>query len=139
MCFLAFCSMMQLFARKMKFSWKVSEIKKIDQKTVLFGERLCQRAKWKKADPTWNSILLPVHHHPTHWDLFYSLAMSWFDCGLTFTHFYLVTSNFALQKDRHHDLSENVKMIMKMIWIKMGCRGKRMTMSNWIFAFKLMD
>ena len=32
MCFLAFCSMMQLFARKMKFSWNVSEKKKIYQK-----------------------------------------------------------------------------------------------------------
>ena len=32
MCFLAFCSMMQLFARKMKFSWNVSEKKIIYQK-----------------------------------------------------------------------------------------------------------
>ena len=37
--------------------------------------------------------------------------MAWFDFDLTFTHFYLVTSNFALRKDGHHDLSENVKMI----------------------------
>ena len=84
---------MQLFARNMKFLWNVSEKKKIDQKTVLFGKKLCQRAKCKKADPTWNSILLPVQHHPTHWGIFESLAMEWFDCGLTFTHFYLVTSN----------------------------------------------
>ena len=58
------------------------------------------------------------------------MAMAWIDFDLTFTHFYHVTSNFALQKDGHHDLSENVKMKMKMIWIKMGCRGKRMTMSK---------
>ena len=58
------------------------------------------------------------------------MAMAWIDFDLTFTHFYLVTSGFVLQKDGNHDLSENVKMIMKMIWIKMGCRGKRMTMSN---------
>ena len=113
--------------------------RKISWKFHFSGKKLHHRAKCKKADPTYNSILLPVQHHPTHWHLFKSLAMAWFDCGLTFTHFYLVTSNFALQKDEHHDLSENVKMIMKMIWIKMGCRGKRMTMSNWIFASKLMD
>ena len=58
-CFLGFCSLMQLFARKIKISWNVSEKRKIDQKTVLLGKRLCQRAKCKKTDPTWNSILLP--------------------------------------------------------------------------------
>ena len=118
--------------------WNFHEMflkKKIDQKTVLFGKKLCQRAKCKKADPTWNSILLPVQHHPTHWGIFESLAMEWFDCGLSFTHFYLITSNLLpnFLVAVTHLIFNNTSSVIKLMLV--NCRKKLISSPKKMFLW----
>ena len=66
-------------------------LKKKWYKNSLFWQKAVSKGKMQESSPYLKFNFTACI--TSHWDLYYSLAMSWFDCGLTFTHFYLVISN----------------------------------------------